>query len=262
MLSYFLLLWLCLLSSAWLGCGPDSSSSASVEQRNTRSSPSVDTAFYFSLNELLGKFDPAVHPDFARIPAPYATRPDLYLRRKAVEALVRMAKAAQAEGINLRVLSATRSFSHQKDIWERKWYERANSMPDLVLRARSILEYSAMPGTSRHHWGTDVDLNSLRHEDFEAGGPHEKVYKWLCQHAHQFGFCQTYTPLGQNRAFGYREEKWHWSYLPLASPMLEQYVAHVTDSLLTGFAGAQTATSLKIIQHYVLGIDVNCRRRE
>ncbi len=210
----------------------------------------------FPVVELLGQFDPAEHPDFVRIAAPFASKPCMYLRREAAEAFASMAAAAQRDGVALRVLSATRTFAHQKVIWERKWRERAAAMPDPVARARSILEYSSMPGVSRHHWGTDVDLNALENSDFEPGGRHEKVYRWLQQHAHQFGFCQPYTSA---RATGYREEKWHWSYRPLSGPMLRQYAAQVSDSLLTGFLGAEVAMSLQVIKHYALEVDTSCQ---
>lgn len=248
-----------LLLGGWCACRSDVSQ-PSVWAMRTEYTPSVaDTGHWFPLNELLGKLEPERHPEFVRLPAPYAARADLYLRREACEAFIRMAQAAQEEGIVLRVLSATRSFTHQKGIWERKWKERTRAYPDTVRRAQSILEYSAMPGASRHHWGTDVDLNSLKNEDFEVGGPHERVYVWLRQNAHCFGFCQPYTPLGANRPMGYREEKWHWSYLPLAALMLQQYADQVTDSALTGFAGAKTAATLKVVKNYVAAVDAECR---
>lgn len=252
----FLLPFVLLLGA---GC-PSSSTPPPVATSRMASAPlEADTGRMFPMAELLGKFDPTTHPDFARIAAPYATRADLYLRREAADAFARMARAAQGEGIALRVLSATRSFPYQKRIWERKWNDRAATQPNPVQRAQSILEYSAMPGASRHHWGTDIDLNALENSAFEPGGPHERVYTWLRHNAHRFGFCQPYTPLGPERPTGYREEKWHWSYLPLAAPMLRQYAAQVTDSLLTGFSGAETAARLGIVRNYVLGVSADCR---
>ncbi|MCS7035795.1 MAG: M15 family metallopeptidase [Saprospiraceae bacterium] len=254
----FFLSWV-LLFGVLCSCQSGSVPPPAAEPQGVSALSTVDSGRAFPLAELLGQFDPARHPDFVRVPAPYAARADLYLRREAAEAFARMAQAAQADGIALRVLSAARSFAYQKGIWERKWNDRATTWPNFMQRAQSILEYSAMPGASRHHWGTDVDLNALENGAFEPGGPHEKVYTWLSQHAHRFGFCQPYTPLGPERPTGYREEKWHWSYLPLAAPMLQQYAARVTDSLLTGFAGAETAASLSIVQNYVLGINAACR---
>ncbi len=212
-----------------------------------------------SRDELLGRFDPAAHPDFVRLEPSLAVRPNLYLRREAYEALIHMATAAQVEGVKLRVLSATRTFAQQKAIWERKWNERAPTLPDPTARAQSILEYSSMPGTSRHHWGTDVDLNALENSAFEAGGPHEKAYRWLTQNAHRFGFCQPYTPLGSERTDGYREEKWHWSYRPIAAVFLQQYAQQVTNSDLKGFTGDEVAVRLRVVERYVLGVDTSCR---
>jgi len=49
-----------------------------------------------------------------------------------------------------------------------------------------------MPGTSRHHWGTDVDLFSLDNKFFESGDG--KIwYSWMVQNAAKYGFCQPYT---------------------------------------------------------------------
>ncbi len=219
----------------------------------------ADTGRTFSIAELMGQFNPATHADFERVEAAFAGQPNLYLRREAAVAFAQMARAAQADGIVLKAISATRTFNHQKGIWERKWRERAADIPDPVERARSILEYSAMPGTSRHHWGTDIDLNAIENEDFEPGGRYEKAYHWLRQHAHRFGFCQPYTPYSPERPHGYREEKWHWSYQPLAGPMLRQYALHITDAHLKGFAGSEIAAHLQVVQHYVLGIDNICQ---
>ena len=65
-----------------------------------------------------------------------------------------------------------------------------------------------MPGsTSRHHWGTEIDIHSLKNGDF-ADGEGLKIYEWLTTHAEDYGFYQPYTA-----EQGYEEEeKWHWSY--------------------------------------------------
>ena len=89
-----------------------------------------------------------------------------------------MYDAAEKGGVILTALSATRPFAHQASIWNRKW-KRPQAMGMAPLeRARDILKYSSMPGTSRHHWGTDVDIHSLEPSDFDAGEG-EKVLAWL-----------------------------------------------------------------------------------
>jgi len=134
-----------------------------------------------------------------------------------------MYNAAKADGIDLVVRSATRNFSYQRGIWERKWSGKTklsdgvNAATDITVdrdRAVKIMNYSAMPGASRHHWGTDIDLNSFNNSYFESGTG-LKVYKWLEQNAHKYGYCRPYTPKNNGRT-GYEEEKWHWSYTPLS----------------------------------------------
>jgi LAS superfamily LD-carboxypeptidase LdcB len=109
-----------------------------------------------------------------------------------------------------------------------------------------------MPGTSRHHWGTDIDLNSLENSYFEVGEG-LKVYQWLLQHAHEFGFCQPYTSKATGRT-GYEEEKWHWSYTPLSVPLLQQYMNTITLEDISGFQGSETAAQLDVINTYVAGV--------
>ncbi len=204
-------------------------------------------------NYLLGKFDPATHSLFVK-PDDYYTAGaarNQYLRSETWEAFLKMAKEAEKEGIKLVIISATRNFETQKGIWERKWSdEAATSNP--VERAGKILQYSSMPGTSRHHWGTDVDLNSLDN-NFFASGQGLKIYNWLTAHAHRFGFCQPYTDKAGGRT-GYEEEKWHWSYTPLANQFLQQYLATVKLSDITGFQGSEAAAELDIIRNYVAGV--------
>jgi LAS superfamily LD-carboxypeptidase LdcB len=170
-----------------------------------------------------------------------------------------MAEAAQSDGVTLVILSATRNFESQKRIWENKWKGRVvvegknlMTIVDTESRARLILRYSSMPGSSRHHWGTDMDLNSLDNSYFETG-PGRKVYQWLQAHAATYGFCQPYTSKESGRT-GYEEEKWHWSYLPLAKGFLQDYVRHIHYSDITGFDGSSTASGIGIIERYISGV--------
>jgi len=114
-----------------------------------------------------------------------------------------------------------------------------------------------MPGTSRHHWGTDVDINSVDRAYFESPLG-RKVYAWLAANAGDYGFCQTYTPKGADRPRGHEEEPWHWSYCPVAKNYLKQYVQKVTCADLRGFQGSDTATQLDVIANYVLAINPQC----
>ena len=115
-----------------------------------------------------------------------------------------------------------------------------------------------MPSTSRHHWGTDIDLNDLNNSYFERGSG-AKIYQWLTANASTYGFCQVYSPLGKERPAGYQEEKWHWSYTPLSKPMLNDANGLLTDKKITGFSGSEYATSFGIVKNYIFGVDPSCR---
>lgn len=217
-------------------------------------------------DELLGRFEPQRHPDFVSVPARLANKP-MMLRRATLAAFERMHSAAAADGVRLRIVSGTRTFVEQRRIWEAKWTgttkvggrDLRRSEPDPIRRAKTILTFSSMPGTSRHHWGTDIDLNALT-DDYFRQGEGARVYAWLRRHAASFGFCQSYTPHGPQRPTGYNEEKWHWSYAPLAVPMLERYRTLIRPADVAGFAGAETAGALAIIDRYVNGVDPGCAR--
>ena len=218
------------------------------------------------LEALLGKIDPAKDTAFAKIEPQFSTKTDIYMRKEAYSAFKRMHAAAQADVVKLIILSATRPFSYQKNIWEAKWTGRtlvggknlAATIPDPAKRALKILEYSSMPTTSRHHWGTDIDLNNLENSYF-ASGEGKKIHDWLNSNGAKFGFCQTYTSIGAERPHGYQEEKWHWSYMPIASIFLKAYQAQVQYSDIQGFLGSDVAAELQVIDRYVGGIGPSCK---
>lgn len=238
-----------------------SQSTINLEQNFELQSDSLD----FSKDYLMGKFDPATHPDFVKINSNHTTKNNIYMRKDAYDAFVKMHDAAQKDGIKLNIISSTRNFSSQKSIWEAKWNgERlvegknlATDIKDSIERARIILRFSSMPGTSRHHWGTDIDINELNDEYFLSGSG-KKEYEWLVSNAYKFGYYQPYTPKGPERPNGYEEEKWHWTYLPISKILVKQYKEKVKLSDINGFKGAGTAITIDVIKNYVLGINKDC----
>mmetsp|Transcript_14798 Transcript_14798/g.58042 ORF Transcript_14798/g.58042 Transcript_14798/m.58042 type:complete len:254 (+) Transcript_14798:2-763(+) len=173
---------------------------------------------------LTGQFNPETNEYFAPVTA-FGVEFDNtyvgYIRNETGQALATMIAAFNAEypDIDLPVVSATRNFTSQNSIWRSKWFTTYSDIPGAVDRALAILEYSSMPGTSRHHWGSDVDLYALDDIYFEYGDG-QIIYDWLTEHGGDYGFCQPYTA---GRCAGYNEEKWHWSYMPLSEPMLTDW---------------------------------------
>jgi LAS superfamily LD-carboxypeptidase LdcB len=115
-----------------------------------------------------------------------------------------------------------------------------------IDKAKAIMRYSAMPGTSRHHWGTDVDLNSVEPEYFETEEG-KWALSWLANNALQFGFYRPYTDKGTTRLKGYESEPWHWSYFPIANTMLASYNSLIQYADINHFDGCEYAQSLQIL---------------
>lgn len=210
------------------------------------------SSYRVNKNFLLGKTDYHKEFGFMKVTADHATKP-LFLKEETYLAFIEMYEAAKKEGISLRIISGTRNFHEQKAIWERKW----KAFSDLTSeeRMQKILEFSSMPGTSRHHWGTDMDLNNLENSYFESGKG-KLEYEWLTRNAEKFGFYQVYTSKDAGRT-GYAEEKWHWSYLPLADLYLRLYNELVEYSDIADFKGAELAEQINMIPHYVNGISID-----
>ncbi|MCL1089729.1 M15 family metallopeptidase [Shewanella profunda] len=158
------------------------------------------------------------------------------------------AKAAQ-DGIHLAICSAYRPFERQLAIWNAKAsgkrvvldaFEQQidikgltdNQLVDLILL------WSALPGASRHHWGTDIDVFDASQIDAKAlrlieveyieGGPCAKLHSWLKDNAHDFGF---YFPFQRGQS-AVSPEPWHISYFPVSQLLLPQFDTHELAILL------------------------------
>ncbi|NRD21361.1 M15 family metallopeptidase [Winogradskyella eckloniae] len=198
---------------------------------------------------VFGKYNYKDNRRFTKVKAIHASKV-LFLDTVVYKAFIKMYNAAAEQGVTLKIISGTRNFNEQKAIWERKW-EKYNTLRPME-RAKKILEYSSMPTSSRHHWGTDLDLNSLSNSYFSSGKGQD-IYNWLQTNANAYGFYQVYTEKTNGRT-GYNLEKWHWSYLPLAHEYLNFYNFNIAAKDINGFKGAELANELNIIEDYVNGI--------
>ena len=176
------------------------------------------------------------------------------LHREAAAALLALRAAAANDGIELVLVSAFRDFDHQLAIWNGKFRgERllldAHSHPVAVAdltaaeRVAAILVWSALPGASRHHWGTDCDVIDRRalhpgarpellSTHFEPGGCYGELAAWLAEHAQHYGF---FRPYDCDRG-GVQPEPWHLSFAPVAEPALR---AMSVELLVEALAGRQ-----------------------
>ena len=162
-----------------------------------------------------------------------------FIHHQAVEAWQKLAQAADQAGFDLRVVSAFRSYEQQLVIWNEKAQgkrpllnakgkalEHHRLLPPEILEA--ILRWSAIPGASRHHWGTEFDVYDFN--ALEVGqkveltppavaGPFAPLHLWLDEHLSQFNF---FRPYHQDQG-GIYPEQWHLSYRPLAQQYFKSY---------------------------------------
>lgn len=152
-----------------------------------------------------------------------------------LEALNGLRDAAAAEGFHLMIESAFRGFDHQLRIWNAKArgerplfndqgiaQDYSKLSPKEILYA--ILRWSALPGASRHHWGTDIDVydQSRMPEGYKAqllpqeslpGGVFYEFHQWLNGSLKDYDFFRPYAAdLG-----GIAPESWHISYAPISN---------------------------------------------
>ena len=161
-------------------------------------------------------------------------KPDLVgdsilLERNTYYAFKKMEDAAKKDGFNLKIVSAYRGYERQKHIWNTKYNKFTNAHSLEPLKAiKEIIRYSTIPGTSRHHWGTEIDIidenysnqeNVLMTSKFEKGGVFYNVKKWLDLNSEKFGFYITYNNNPSRKGFDY--EPWHYSYAPVSIKILD-----------------------------------------
>ena len=92
---------------------------------------------------------------------------------------------------------------------------------------QAILRWSALPGASRHHWGSDLDVYDaaavdaryavqLTPEEVNPGGPFAPLHAWLDQQIAGNDCEGFFRPYAIDKG-GIAPERWHLSYAPLAA---------------------------------------------
>lgn len=157
---------------------------------------------------------------------------------EALESFLAMKHEAAREGLDLAITSGFRDFAAQQRIWDLKWSGQ-RPLFDASGRVRqpapieprdlmeAILCWSALPGASRHHWGTEVDVIDrasmpegyrvqLLPDEVAPGGVFHRLHCWLDANIGRFGFFRPY----RTQRGGVQPEAWHLSYAPVAVPAL------------------------------------------
>jgi LAS superfamily LD-carboxypeptidase LdcB len=207
---------------------------------------------------LLGDAEALMH----RLPGQQAL-----LQSEVISAFLQLQSDAVAEGFNLQIASGFRSFSRQLSIWNGKI---DGSRPlvdenDQLLNPQqlaswrcveAIMRFSALPGLSRHHWGSDIDVYDaaalpdgyrlqLTLAETQAEGPFAALHRWLDERIaanRSYGFYRPYAvDLG-----GIAPEPWHLSYAPLAQ--------HYESLLQTPLLYQRLNTEPILLKEYLLTV--------
>ncbi len=208
------------------------------------------------LEFLTGRFNPAEAVEFVKVGPPYAVRP-VYLRRDTFQAYKRMHAAAARAGVRLVIISGFRSYREQTRIWEQHYRRLSLSEIEASERVYKLLSYSAPPGLSRHHWGCEVDLNSVSPNYFNSATG-QKVAKWLAAHAKEFDFYLTYN---EERLKGFKSEPWQYSYYPVASKIMSIFRLYVSSANVDEFLGSHAVDVDVILDEYTFFINPVILRR-
>lgn len=143
----------------------------------------------------------------------------------------KMQKDALKEGITIQIVSSFRNFERQHYIFKRKYnaYKKKGLSETQILY--KITEYSTIPGTSRHHWGTDFDIvqkvtnmpkSLLNENNFNNQGLFCEMKEWMDLNANKYGFYLVYT--NDDNRTGFKYEPWHYSYAPISKKILSQFL--------------------------------------
>jgi D-alanyl-D-alanine carboxypeptidase len=126
---------------------------------------------------------------------------DKFLAPAAAHAWAAMREAAAADGVELLLISAFRSFDFQLALIRGK-----------LAKGRSIgeiLTVNAPPGCSEHHSGRAVDIGARDTPALEEDFENTAQFAWLQAHANRHGFHLSYP---RGNACGYLYEPWHWCF--------------------------------------------------
>ena len=161
------------------------------------------------------------------------------------QAFNKMKDAAKAKtGLDMEIVSDFRTLKYQRDsLWNKKFNSLSGTEAEKV---KQVADYTAVPGLSRHHWGTDIDINSVDIANWDPAcvgttSCNKAVYDWLKQNAAKYGFCQPYD--GTSSIVN--PEPWHWSYKPISKQLTELHMKEVTAADIKGknIAGENTIIS-------------------
>ena len=134
------------------------------------------------------------------------------LQTAACDAFLEMQKAAAADGVTVWMQSGYRSVKYQTGLYERKTKYYTDQGYDTATAKEMAAAVVNPPGYSEHNCGLAADLNSPEHTGLDEGFENTTAFRWLCEHAADYGFILRY-PKGAEDKTEITYEPWHWRYV-------------------------------------------------
>ena len=203
------------------------------------------------------------------------------LHEAALVPFLDMKSDAARAGVDIGITSAFRDFAAQQKIWDRKFrgerplYDAAGNARDhATLSAHELVDaiacWSAVPGASRHHWGSEIDVIDvaampegyrveLVPSETAPGGVFHALHCWLDANMARYGFFRPYRTFRD----GVHPEPWHLSYAAVSLPALPA----LTPELLAEAISASDLLGKNIVlervrefhRRYVANVDAPSR---
>ncbi len=165
----------------------------------------------------------------------------ILLEKETYSAFIKMKDAAEKDGIIIKLVSGFRDFYRQQMIWNNKYKKFTNEFSlDGPTAIKEIIRFSTIPGTSRHHWGTEIDIIDKNFENekdlliskkYEEGGIFSSLKKWMDKNSKRFGFYIVYDDDSNRPGFEY--EPWHYTYKPVSDLYQREFLKLNLKSIIS-----------------------------
>ena len=165
----------------------------------------------------------------------------ILLEKETYSAFIKMKDAAKKDGIIIKLVSGFRDFYRQQMIWNNKYKKFTNEFSlDGPTAIKEIIRFSTIPGTSRHHWGTEIDIIDKNFENekdlliskkYEEGGIFNSLKKWMDKNSKRFGFYIVYDDDSNRPGFEY--EPWHYTYKPISDLYQREFLKLNLKSIIS-----------------------------
>ena len=165
----------------------------------------------------------------------------ILLEKETYSAFIQMKDAAEKDGIIIKLVSGFRDFYRQQMIWNNKYIKFTNEFSlDGPTAIKEIIKFSTIPGTSRHHWGTEIDIIDKNFENerdlliskkYEEGGIFNSLKKWMDKNSKRFGFYIVYDDDSNRPGFEY--EPWHYTYKPISDLYQREFLKLNLKSIIS-----------------------------